>query len=141
MVDPTKKYFNWMNVRYGSISINVSYPSFSFNNVCVSFHCCFPLSLTWFYATSWENLIPPFDFSEGIISSLKWSEEILSPMKYNVDYNEQNTQAILFSCEMYYFGSLGSVFYYMPLCVKKGLQKARFLNYQTIESKTMALDT
>ena len=54
-------------------------------------HCGFNFSLTLFNGTCRGNLNLPFSFSEGVISSLKLSAAILSPMKNTEDENEQNT--------------------------------------------------
>ena len=65
---PPRKYFNWINVGYGDMSINVSYPYYSFNDLYKSFHRVFPVSITLFDATFWANLILKFSFSKGLIS-------------------------------------------------------------------------
>ena len=67
---PPRKYFNLINVRYGDMSNNISFPYSSFNTSYESFHRGFPLSLTWLNATYWANLSLIFAFSEGVISSL-----------------------------------------------------------------------
>ena len=49
-----------------------------------------------------------FDFSEGIISSLKWSAAINNEV--NEDNNEQNKQALLFNCKTYNLEAPGTIF-------------------------------
>ena len=51
-----------------------------------------------------------FALREGVISSLKWSAGILSPMKKNEDDNENNTQAPLSSSKTYNLGAQGTDF-------------------------------
>ena len=96
-----------------------SYPYSSFNTLYAILNCSVPFYLTQFNSTSWANLISSFAFSEGEISSLKWSAAILSPMDNKADYNEQNTQALLFSCKTYYFGESGNDFFIICFCMSR----------------------
>ena len=82
--------------------------------------------------TSQESWSLLFAFTKGVISSLKQSAAILSPMNKNVDYNEQNTKALLFSCKTYNLGASGKDFLLLPLYIPEVLQRVRFLVYQTI---------
>ena len=54
---PPRNYFNWINVGYGNISSNGSYPCSSFNTLYEILHRGFLFSLTLFNATYWANLI------------------------------------------------------------------------------------
>ena len=90
------------------MSRNRSYSYSSFNTLYYNLNRGFPLSLTPFNVTSWDNLSLLFAFSEVEIASSTLSAAILSPMKSNSDYNEQNTQALLFYCKTYNLGASGT---------------------------------
>ena len=58
--------------------------------------CGFPFSFTLFIATSWENLSLSFDFSKGVVSSLKLPKAI---------YHQQSEMNIIMNrtYKQYYF--------------------------------------
>ena len=121
-MDPTKNNFNWNNVENGYISSNVSYPLSFLNTLYNILHRGFTFSLKLLISISWENWSLSFDFSKGIISSLKNQQKCYhqrSTMKLRVNRKHKNSNP---PCKKYNLGAPGTDFFHIFLNVKEGFQ-------------------